>query len=655
MRQLIGPMFYRCRFAIKLTFAILLALFVGFHFQLTTPRWSVLTAAIVAAGPAFAAGGEPFAGSIRHRGLLRIIGTFIGCLGALAIITMTIRAPVVMLLLSCLWAGLCMWVSTLVRVLNSYAFGLAGYTALIIIVSIQSEPQVTPQFAVERCSEIVLGIVCAIVADILFSPRSIKQDIDRMVDGLLLGQFRLLMMCINNAAKEDIDKAWGGLVKSSTALDGMRANLMMESSRWQRCNRRLRAINTLSLTLITQACETFLILQAHPDFIPPHLLKLLNEPVESVADIHKRMKLMRQLIAATPARLTPQTLYTWIGAATRFLLLSKGVKNNSRISNIEEQVLEDEKLVTAPSAERHHALINGLRTGVATGLGCLFWLWTGWTSGSSCMVMIAVVTSLAMRLPNPWMVCKDFMIGMSAALPIGALYYMLIMPSTQQSMLLLCIALGVLAFIIGIEVQKRRLGTMGTLAGTINVLVLSNPMSFSVNTFLDSAIGQLIGCGLATLVILLIRDGSKARIGKVLLNRFVLGAVSALSTNKIRRQENHLPALYQQLFQLITLFPADIAKYRLALTLIIIHQRLRVADIPANADLSAYHRQIRATADNVLRARGDIRRREQFDRLLAELTVYHGKLLQYQATPDITESVNRLTDTLFRYRHALSD
>ncbi len=43
------PLFIRCRFAIKLTFAILLALLLGFHFQLETPRWSVLTAAIVAA------------------------------------------------------------------------------------------------------------------------------------------------------------------------------------------------------------------------------------------------------------------------------------------------------------------------------------------------------------------------------------------------------------------------------------------------------------------------------------------------------------------------------------------------------------------------------------------------------------------------------
>lgn len=56
------------RFAVKLATAIVLALFVGFHFQLETPRWAVLTAAIAAAGPAFAAGGEPYSGAIRYRG-----------------------------------------------------------------------------------------------------------------------------------------------------------------------------------------------------------------------------------------------------------------------------------------------------------------------------------------------------------------------------------------------------------------------------------------------------------------------------------------------------------------------------------------------------------------------------------------------------------
>lgn len=652
---MLQQLFMHFRFAVKLTFAILLALFLGFHFQLQTPRWSVLTAAIVAAGPAFAAGGEPYAGAIKHRGVLRIVGTFIGCIGALVIITTTIRAPVIMLLLSSIWAGLCTWYSSLVQVKNSYALGLAGYTALIIIVGVQANPLAAPQYAIERCSEIVLGIVCAILADLLFSPRSIKKEIDRTLEKLFLDQYRLMLLCLNDAPKEEIDKSWGSLVKLTAALDAMRGNLMMESSHWQRCNRRLKAINTLSLTLITQACETYLILQSRPEFARPSLVLLFNQPAQTVADIHQHMKLMRQVIATLPASQTPQTLYSWVGAASRFQLLAKGVMTNSRISKIEQQVLVDQVIVTAPSAEQHHAMINGLRTGVATALGFMFWLWTGWTSGSGCVVMITVVTALAMRLPDPWLACKDFFYGMTAALPIGALFFLMIMPASQQSFLLLCLALGALTFIIGIEVQKRRIGSIATLAGTINIIVLSNPMSFNVSSFLDNAIGQMIGCGLAMLVVLLIRDSSKARIGRVLLNRFVFVAVSALSTKKARRMENHLPALYQQLFHLLTLFPTDLAKYRLALLLIITHQRLRMAEIPVNDDLSAYHRLIRATADRVMTARNELRRGEHFNRLLEELDIYQQKLVYYHAPANVTEPVGRLTEMLQRYRHALSD
>ncbi len=64
-------------------------------------------------------------------------------------------------------------------------------------------------------------------------------------------------------------------------------------------------------------------------------------------------------------------------------------------------MLRGETVVKVESAERHHAMVNFWRTSVSCILGTLFWLWTGWTSGSGAMVMIAVVTALAMRLPNP--------------------------------------------------------------------------------------------------------------------------------------------------------------------------------------------------------------------------------------------------------------
>ncbi|KNC93938.1 p-hydroxybenzoic acid efflux pump subunit AaeB [Trabulsiella odontotermitis] len=643
------------RFALKLACAIVLALFVGFHFELETPRWAVLTAAIVAAGPAFAAGGEPYSGAIRYRGMLRIIGTFIGCIAALTIIILMIRAPLLMILVCCVWAGFCTWISSLVRVENSYAWGLAGYTALIIVITIQTEPLLTPQFAVERCSEIVIGIVCAIVADLLFSPRSIKQEIDRELDALLVAQYQLMQLCIRHGDSEEVDKAWSALVRRTQALEGMRSNLHMESSRWAKANRRLKALNTLSLTLITQACETYLIQNTRPELITDAWRELFDEPADTPQDVHKQLKRMRRVLVWTGEHDTPVTIYSWIGAATRYQLLKRGVISNAKVSVREEEILQGEVVVRAESAERHHAMVNFWRTTISCVLGTLFWLWTGWTSGSGAMVMIAVVTSLAMRLPNPRMVAIDFIYGTLAALPLGSLFFLVIIPSTQQSMLLLCISLAVLAFFIGIEVQKRRLGSLGALASTINIIVLDNPMTFHFSQFLDSALGQLVGCFLAFMVILLIRDNSQARTGRVLLNQFVSAAVSAMTTNTARRKENRLPALYQQLFLLLNKFPGDLAKFRLALTLIIAHQRLRDAPVPVNDDLSAFHRQLRRTADQVIAANNDVKRRRYFTQLLEELDIYQEKLRTWDAPPQVTEPVRRLVGMLNKYQNALTD
>ncbi|MDF7660040.1 p-hydroxybenzoic acid efflux pump subunit AaeB [Erwiniaceae bacterium L1_54_6] len=642
------------RFPVKLTFALVAALMIGFHFNLETPRWAVMTAGIVAGGTAFAAGGDPYSGALRYRGILRIIGTFIGCIAALTIMIATVRAPVVMLLLCCLWAGLCVWLSSLIKVENSYALGLAGYTALIIVVTADASGGLTlaPQFAVERCSEIVLGILCAILADMIFSPRSIKKVIDQEVDALLVAHYKLLQLCVAHGDKDEVDKAWSALVRRTTTLNSMRSQLMMESSRWQNSNRRLQMLNTLSLTLITQAAETFLIQNSRADYIPPQYRLLIEKDVSSVDDVHKRMKIMRRVIGVS-SKTTPLTLASWVGAATEYLLLINGIKSNSRITTLEEGILQREVVIQARSAETHHAMINGVRTFVATALGSLFWLYTGWTSGSGCMVMLAVITALAMRMPNPLMMAKDFLYGMSVAVPLGALYFIYIMPSTQQSMLLLCIAIGLLGFIGGIFVQRRQIGTLGALIGTINVLVLDNPMKFEFNVFLDNVLGQVIGCFVAMMVILLIRDKSKERTGRKLLNRFMYAAVSAMTTNQARRRENHLPALYQQLFLLLNLFPGDINKYRIALTLIIGHQRLRNAEVPINADLSAYHRQLRATADQVISTRSDDKRRVYFERLLQELDVYQEKLQQYAAPGSVTEPVKRLAAMLSKYRNTL--
>lgn len=640
------------RFPVKLTFAVLLAMLLGFYFNLETPRWAVMTAGIVAGGQAFAAGGDPYSGALRYRGLLRIIGTFIGCIAALAIVMTTIRAPMVMLFICCIWAGFCVWISSLVKVENSYAFGLAGYTALIIVISAHASGamELMPRLAVERCSEIFIGIICAVLSDIFLSPRSIKRVIDQEVDNLVLAQYQLLQLCVNQAEKESVDKAWSGLVARSNAFNGMRSQLKMESSHWKNSSRRLKMLSTLSLTMITHATETYLNLQAHPEYLSSAFAEIIAKKVESISELRSRVRELRKLFNEYPPESVPLALSTWVSAASEYLLLSKGIRSNVRINGTEEAILRRESIVTPRSAETHHAMINGIRTFVATLCGVLFWLYSGWNAGSSCMIMLAVVTALAMRIPNPLMMAKDFVYGMTAAFPIGLIYYAYLMPNTQQSVFLLCLVIGVLAFVAGVLIQRRQLGALGAFVGTLNVIVLSNPMTFPIESFLDSALGQMIGCFLSLMVILLIRDKSKAKTARKILNRFMYAAVSSLTTNVSRRRENHLPALYQQLFMLLNLFPGDMDKYRLALTLIVSQQRLRSNAIPPDPELSVYHQQLRLTGDKVIAARSVEKKEYYYQRLLKELNVYEQLLEQHHVSLAVRESVHRLTDILTRYQ-----
>jgi p-hydroxybenzoic acid efflux pump subunit AaeB len=103
----------------------------------------------------------------------------------------------------------------------------------------------------------VLGIICAIVADLLFSPRSIKKEIDNELDAMLIDQYRLMQLCHQHGDSDEMDRL-AGAGRRTAALEGMRSNLNMESSRWARANRRLKALNTVSLTMITRPAKPLL-------------------------------------------------------------------------------------------------------------------------------------------------------------------------------------------------------------------------------------------------------------------------------------------------------------------------------------------------------------------------------------------------------------
>ena len=73
--------------------------------------------------------------------------------------------------------------------------------------------------------------------------------------------------------------------------------------------------------------------------------ELFAEPVETVQDVHQQLKRMRRFLTWKGEHNTPVTIYSWVGAATRYLLLKRGVVGNTKISRIEDGVLRGETVV----------------------------------------------------------------------------------------------------------------------------------------------------------------------------------------------------------------------------------------------------------------------------------------------------------------------
>ncbi|AKC32511.1 FUSC family protein [Candidatus Pantoea carbekii] len=641
------------RFPVKLTFSLLLSLILSLYLDFGTSRWALITTTIVVGSVAFDTGGNPYSGTLRYRSILRIIGTIIGCIAAFVIIIFTVRAPVVMLLLCCLCVGSSIWLASLIKVENVYALSLAGYTVLIIVISANSTGNLTvaPQFVVDRCNEILLGIGSAMFSDRIFATRSMKKFVHQEIDDLLVKHCRLFQLYfIDNKNKKKIKAAWYSLACRTISLNDRRSQLMMECIRWKITSRRLKMLNVLSLTLLTHLAENFS--NQNNYYVSSFFYTLCTKKVNNINDAQKYIKLMYKMISIKRNTM-PQIITSWFNTIIKYLFFIGKLKNNSSINPLEKSILDNIVILETRCLESRHIMINSLYAFLIVALSLIFWLYTGWKAGGGFVVMLAVVITLAMCMPNPIMIAKDFLYGMVLSIPLSMLYFCYLLPATQQSIFLLFIAIGILGFIGGIFIQCRQIGTLGSLIGMINSLGLSNPMKFKFNVFFNNAIGQCLGSCLAIVVIILICNKSKRFTDHQLVNSFMCITLMEMINYKMVNRENRLITLYKQLLLFIENFPRDLKKHYIALKFIIGYQYFYNVEMPINTDLSIYLYQIGCRINYITSTVNCKKRIYHFKVLLKMLILYQEQLRYHNATESAKAAVQYIVFILKKYQKNL--
>ena len=162
-------------FAVKTFAASLLALYIAFWAGLDDPRWSFLTVFVVS---------QPDSGLVLAKGFYRILGTIAGMLVTIALVFGLAQYGELFVAALALWICFCNFAARAVRNFASYGFQLAGYTVAIVGIPAALAPTGAYPLVVARCTEILLGIVCAALVSRLILVRDLSPKLIELVRAL---------------------------------------------------------------------------------------------------------------------------------------------------------------------------------------------------------------------------------------------------------------------------------------------------------------------------------------------------------------------------------------------------------------------------------------------------------------------------------------
>ena len=503
----IRPLLY----GVQMTAAVSLALFVAFYLQLDTPSWAGTTAAIVC---------QPVVGSALLKGAFRMVGTAFGAVAAVLLTAVFPQDRFGFLFGMLVWAAACSFVSTLLRNFAAYAAMLAGYTLIIIAGTSISAPDQVFEIAVNRASEICVGIVAGTLAvgltDLGDAPKRLSDLLSRLIRETALH----LASVLAGGARQGIEGASvrRALIGRTAALDPIIDQAAGESPELLQRRSVLRA----AIDGLFEALSGARIVETH----------LLNLPEAEAARNAQIVsgKLPDDWRITTPGN--PQTAHSaldrdgnlllvrnLVGLETKDLSLRLKADGAADVASGLAAAANGLALIDDPARARAvarvpklvvadylPAMINALRVFLGVGAVVLFWIITAWPNGPQALIFTAVTIMVFSPMQG-----RSIQAAMGqgvgtiiAAVVVAFIKFVLLVNKETFGAFALMIAIGL--------VPLGALSSIPLLApffipASLNFVPMLSPtnlMTFDVASYLNTALGLLAGCAAGGLALLLI-------------------------------------------------------------------------------------------------------------------------------------------------------
>ncbi len=487
-------------FGLRLATAVCLALFAAFYLELDAPYWAGTSAAIVC---------QPVVGSSMFKGVFRLAGTLVGTLAALALTAVFPQDRAGFLFAMLAWAAACSFLSTLLKNFAAYGAMLAGYTLIIIAGTSIPQPDQIFDIAINRASEISIGIVSGTLVIALTSLGDSPQRLELLLSQLIreiARHFEALLVEPWSAAGPETRRL---LIKRTAALVPVIEQAAGESPEiMQR-----RAILRVAIDGLFAAISGARIVETHLRGLPADEANRIGAAIanELPAEWNRGTALDRDADAMLVRKFMAIKTndVSWRLAADASAEVAAGLEAAANGLALLRHPATARDAVRRPSiivADYLPALVNAVRVFIGVGAVVLFWIISQWPSGLYAVMFSGItIMLLSPLLDQSTKAAMGQVLGtLLAAVVAGVLKFTALI--NHETFLALSLILS-LALVPIAALSVVPLFAPIFIPATINFLPLvapTNVMVFDPQNYLNTALGLVAGCLAGALAFMLI-------------------------------------------------------------------------------------------------------------------------------------------------------
>jgi uncharacterized membrane protein YccC len=435
-------------FSLRTAAAAILALAVAYWLELSDPQWATLTVYVLA---------QPTVGGALAKGVWRAIGTVAGGLIGLVLVALFCQAPELLVAATVVLVGASFYAGARLRNYTSYGVLLAGYTMLLVAYEGSTHPLGAWSIALDRTTEILIGITCSTLASVIIFPRYASAALREAQANTSASLARYVATALRLSTPAAVfARLRRQMVAEVVSFDALCSFTLFETPELRTDEALVRRTVREFLVVLSIARGVFVRLDEVDNDDARKLQGRLHSTLEAIAAAIERgaadsatwSDRRRELRAARVALRNAVTELEGMAGTAPFDALCDGLLILNRVSDLLHGLAMVVVTVTASLSHRNalppklrrqqrapqgrqEALLLGVRVALAMLVLSVFWMATGWNEGFTAVSGGAVMLFFAVNQDNPLAGGRTYLVWSSIGTLVGYLAIVLVLPYLQ--------------------------------------------------------------------------------------------------------------------------------------------------------------------------------------------------------------------------------